>query len=155
MALQKAAGATVDLSLRDPSSTGVRGPQPLRASTCSRSTEIGVWKPAEGQPGVSWATGPAPPARPATPLWGVAQGLERFWGVLPFGMLWGSYSLFVLCLPPDKGAWHTIWPNNSHVSDKLAKDFHTLAGEETPRPQGCAPAPPSNLQPLRHQHHHS
>ena len=75
--------------------------------------------------------------------------------MLPFGMLWGSYCLFVLCLPPNKDAWHTTWTNNSHVSDKLVKDFHTLAGEETPRPQGCAPRPPSNLQPLRHQHHHS
>ena len=106
-------------------------------------------------PGVSWATGPALPSHLATPLWGVAQGQEGFWGVLRFGMLWGSYCLFVLCLPPDKGAWHTTWTDNSHKSDKLVKDFHTLAGEETPRPQGCAPGPPINLQPLRHQHHHS
>ena len=156
VASQKAAGATVDLRLR------VLLP-PLASGGLDRSGRLPAavqrkfvsWSTRRASPGVSWATGLALPSHLATPLWGVAQGQEGFWGVLGFGMLWGSYCLFVLCLPPDKGAWHTTWTDNSHKSDKLVKDFHTLAGEETPRPQGCAPGPPSNLQPLRHQHHHS
>ena len=59
--------------------------------------------------------------------------------MLPFGMLWGSYCLFVLCLPPNKDAWHTTWTNNSHVSDKLVKDFTPW---QVRRRQGLKDAPP-------------